>query len=113
VPTFHVHETRPPTGGFGYSPAACDGPLLYSTVIEQVRDGETDAVSRAYEPAPIGEVTEIRRTRAAAVAGMARAARRATIGTRRGFIRAVDTRAHRPQRQHLRHRHLRAGATKG
>jgi hypothetical protein len=28
VPTFHVHETRPPLGRFAYRPAALDGPLL-------------------------------------------------------------------------------------
>jgi hypothetical protein len=28
VPTIHVQLTRPPDGRFGYSPCACDGPLL-------------------------------------------------------------------------------------
>ena len=46
-PTFHVHETRPPLGRFEYGPAALDGPLLYSTVMEQVRAGDTAAVNVA------------------------------------------------------------------
>jgi hypothetical protein len=55
-------------------------------VIEHVRDGDTAAVSRAYEPALTGDVTETRRTRAAAVDGTARTRRRARARRRRNFI---------------------------
>jgi hypothetical protein len=42
------------------------------TVIEHVREGETEAVSLAYEPALTGDVTDTRRTRAAADVGSAK-----------------------------------------
>lgn len=86
MPTFHVHEMRLPR--FGYKPAALDGPLLYSTVIEQVAFLESETFNVAYEPALIGDVTWTRRTRAAAVAGRA-SARTATIVSAIRFTAAL------------------------
>jgi hypothetical protein len=47
VPTIHVHETRPCTERFEYSPDACDEPDMYITMILHVDGCETAAVNVA------------------------------------------------------------------
>ena len=78
VPTIHVQLTRRPIVRFGYRPCACDGPLLYRTVIEHVAFLETRTDKVAYEPGEAGEVTLVSRTLADAAVGNAMDALRST-----------------------------------
>jgi hypothetical protein len=78
IPTFHDQLTAPVAlAVFGSSPAAVDGPDLYSTSIEHSARGEVFTFAVAVRPGSIGEVNDVNVT-ASVVSGGAEGS---TIGT--------------------------------
>jgi len=61
VPTFQVHDAMPLAFAVvGPSPAACEGPDLYSTTIEQEAPAFVVTVAVASEPRATGEVSDVK-----------------------------------------------------